>query len=298
MTTPTPMPRAPSGPQAQGEVEADHEVEDALTALWANEVNSLFENGEEEDLGPGPTHEDKADALPTGRSDEHHAESEGTAVDLDASSLSALGQEEGLEVGDGMGAYAVRRMAPGLYREDQEDAPVSRTEGRKSHRSVCPSCLDDEILRELAPALALPGGAVAEPPAGQTPPPVVSGDDIYLEAHRSRRGSMVTAKQVIKDEQERLVWKTCTYTLLGRPEVALVSTMIALARGWNGRQLRFCLDSAFLPKALIQRDRAIRSPILFARLRELHDLVRQQDVRVELVGPKKPARRGEHPVYF
>jgi hypothetical protein len=59
-----------------------------------------------------------------------------------------------------------------------------------------------------------------------------------------------------------------------------------------GGTLSFGLASAFVPKALVQRGRAIRSPLLYSRLRELHDRARERGVRVEIIGPLRAPEAG------
>ncbi len=297
-TTTTPEPRAPLGPQAKGKVGADDEEGDALPALWASMADASSENGVEESLGPETVDEDEVEASPTGRSDEFYTESEEMAVDSEGPSLSAEGQEEGLVVGCSAGAHAEGRTAPELDREDVKDASVSRTEGRKSYRSDSPSNPEEEMLRELSRIFESLGGPVAEPPEGRTPPPVVSGDDVFIEARRERRSSIVTVHQAALDEDGEVVWGQRLYSVPGRPEVAVVRTMLGLVGKRTGGKIRFLLDNAFLPKALVQQGRAIRSPILYARLRELHQLALEHRVSVEVVGPKRRPSNGQSPVYF
>lgn len=284
-TPTTPMPDAPTGQKAKGGVVATDEEGDAMQALWASKANALSESGGEEDLGLETIHEDDVDALPTERSEGLYTESEGMGVD-GGTSLPVERQQEGLEVGEGTGANAEGRVTPGQSREDAEDASVSRTQGHESYRSDCPSSLEEEMLRELSRAFDLPGGPVAEPPAGQTPPPVVS-EDVYIEAQRGRRGSIVTVHQTVLDNEGTVIWVKRDYGVPSRPEVAVVRTMIGLVGKRIGGKVQFFLDNAFLPKALVQKGRAIRSPILYARLRELHQLALEHRVQVELVGPKK-----------
>jgi hypothetical protein len=265
-----PRPGAPSGPEAGGGVS----------------VRRC--DGWEDHLEPGPIPQDDVLAQATCRSCEPYTESEGTAVDSDAPS--APQAEEALEVGNGIRHHAARRAGPMSDREAVEDAPLLLTEGRNSHRFESPST--DELLEELFRELPELGGSAAEPPARQHPSPEVSEIDVFLDARRGRRGSIVTTMTPTRDAKGVLIWSTTTRGVPGRPESAIVRAMTDIVAKKMGGTLSFGLASAFVPKALVQRGRAIRSPLLYSRLRELHDRARERGVRVEIIGPLRAPEAG------
>lgn len=106
----------------------------------------------------------------------------------------------------------------------------------------------------------------------------------------------MTVHQAALDEDGEVVWGQRLYSVPGRPEVAVVRTMLGLVGKRTGGKIRFFLDNAFLPKALVQQGRAIRSPILYARLRELHQLALEHRVSVEVVGLKRRPSNGQSSV--
>lgn len=249
---PMPKPRAPTGPEAEAQGD--------------------------ETLGTAPFSESEEEGKKTSGSPPSYTEETETAVGFveEADDESGSTQGKGAE---GLLAYGDEEDTSLHTDREVEDAgSPSRAEGRKSHRFLNPFDQEvEEMLREMEHEFPSEIGSAVAPQEGQTPPPEASSDNVYVSARRARHGSLVT---LAASGPPR------TWAVPGRPEAAVVRAMRDYLRSSaRGRAVTFRLDSAFLPKLLLRRDRGPRSPILYARLRELHRAAKTAGVRVTLTGP-------------
>ncbi len=252
-SSPTPKPRAPLGPKAEAR------------------------NEETPDMAPFSDSEERG--TKTSGSSPLYTEETETAVGF----VEAVDDESGSTHRDG----AVRLPTLGAEgdasplqsdREVEDAGSLSRAERRKSHRFRNPFDLQvEEMLREMEHEFPCEIGPEVAPQAEQIPPPGVSSEMVRISARRTRHGSLVTLSASGPPR---------TWAVPGRPEAAIVRAMRDYLKACTrGKAVTFLLDTAFLPKLLLRRDRGPRSPILYARLRELHAVARTAGVRVTIVGP-------------
>jgi hypothetical protein len=143
------------------------------------------------------------------------------------------------------------------------------------------SCMfaEDPIDLEQAYSVDLPVGAVGEPAGGASPPRPDFENAKFVHAVPVRVGLDTFVILGTCDLRQGSAFNPVVTVIRNcRPEVALVREITAIIR-MRG-DITVAMKSKWLAKQLLQPQRRLRAPLLFARVIEMHEAARGRDVNI------------------